>query len=158
MLEPDSEPYGDMSRIAVSRVIGEGVFDYKYTWRNNSDIIGSFIGCMVIAKVNFDAIIDLHCNIFDPTWRKGLEQVVCSIDTKLRIPLPERYMELPSGLPELKVAFCFPSLIIRENYAFYREWPKMEASIQFLLRWRGIVEEENKDWLINYLKAFNAYI
>ena len=34
----------------------------------------------------------------------------------------------------------------------------MEASIHFLLRWRGIIEDLGGDWLLNYLYAFNAYI
>ena len=34
----------------------------------------------------------------------------------------------------------------------------MEASIQFLLWWRGIVEDDNKEWLMNYLNVFKAYI
>ena len=40
-----------MKRIAVSRVIGEGVFKYDHSWRTNNDLIGLFIGCM--AKVGF---------------------------------------------------------------------------------------------------------
>ena len=34
----------------------------------------------------------------------------------------------------------------------------MEASIQFLLQWRGIVEDVSNDWLINYLNIFKDYI
>ena len=34
----------------------------------------------------------------------------------------------------------------------------MEASITFLLYWRGIVVEANKDWLTDYLNIFHAYI
>ena len=34
----------------------------------------------------------------------------------------------------------------------------MEANINFLLwRW-NIIVEENKDWIINYLQMFNAYV
>lgn len=100
---------------------------------------------MARERVDSDAIIHLCCSIFDPMWRKGLEQAVYSIDEKLRIPLPEKYMDLSPESPELKVSFRCPSLVIRNFFAFYREWPKMEASIQFLLHWRGIMEEENRD-------------
>ena len=120
-------------RISLSRAIGEGVFDYKFMWRMNNDITGSFIRCMARARVEPGAIICLYCNTFDPTWRKGLEQAIHSINNKLWIPLPEKYMDLPSGSPKLEVAYHRPSLIIRENFTFYREWTKMEASIQFLL-------------------------
>ena len=33
----------------------------------------------------------------------------------------------------------------------------MEASITFLLRWRGIIVEDNKEWVPQYLKLFNVY-
>lgn len=151
-------PVDDMTRFAISRALGEGVFDYQYTWRTNSDIIGSFIGCLVRAKVDANDIISLCRNLFVPTWRKGLEQAVFSIDGKFRIPLPERYMSLPVGHPDLITAPRRQSLFIRENFAFYKEWPKMEASLHFLLRWRGIIIEENKDWLLSYLHRFNAYV
>lgn len=88
----------------------------------------------------------------------GLEEAIKSIDEKLRIPLPKRYMAHPPGSPNLVVVIQCPSLVIRENLAFYKEWPKMEANIQFLLRWRGIVEDDSKDWLKNYLNIFKAYI
>ena len=32
-------PIDDMSRIAVSRALGEGIFSYDYSWRTNSDIV-----------------------------------------------------------------------------------------------------------------------
>ena len=50
------------------------------------------------------------------------------------------------------------SLFIKDNIKFYNTWPKMEASINFLLRWRGILEDPKKDWLSNFLQAFEAYI
>ena len=34
----------------------------------------------------------------------------------------------------------------------------MEESIHFLLRWRGIIEDPGKDWVMNYLWYFDAYI
>ena len=36
----------DMSRVAVSRVFGEGVFKYEFSWHTNNDILGSWIGCL----------------------------------------------------------------------------------------------------------------
>ena len=56
----------DTMRIVVRRVIGEGTFNYKYTWQINSDIIGTFIGCLARARVELWAMIRLYCNIFDP--------------------------------------------------------------------------------------------
>lgn len=127
------KPMDDISRITISRVIGEGIFNYNFTWRTNSNVIRSFIGCLARARVDTDAIICLCCSVFDPTWRKGLEQAICSIDGKMRIPLLEIYMEFLPGSLELDMAFHYPSLVIRENFTFYRECPKMEASIHFLL-------------------------
>ena len=34
----------------------------------------------------------------------------------------------------------------------------MEASLNFMLYWRGIIAEENKEWLTNYLQLFRAHI
>ena len=34
----------------------------------------------------------------------------------------------------------------------------MEANIQFLLWWRGIIEDNSKDWLRNYLRIFKSYV
>ncbi len=34
----------------------------------------------------------------------------------------------------------------------------MEASIKFFLWWRGIIEDNRKDFLMNYLNIFKAYI
>lgn len=103
-------------------------------------------------------MIRLCCNIFDPVWRKGLEEAIRNIDDKFRIPLLEKYMSLPPGSLELEVAYRWPSLLISENLAFLKEWPRMEANIQFLLQWRGIIEDYSKDWLRNYLNISNAYI
>ena len=44
-------PVDDMTRIVVNCVLGEGVFNYDFSWRTNSDIVGSFIGCLAKAKV-----------------------------------------------------------------------------------------------------------
>ena len=60
-------PMDDMSRLAVSREIGEGAFDYKFTWRTNNNILRSFTGCMVRARVDYRYIIHLYCDIFHPT-------------------------------------------------------------------------------------------
>lgn len=45
------KPIDDMTRIAVSQAIGEGSFNYDYTWWTNSDIIGTFIGCLARERV-----------------------------------------------------------------------------------------------------------
>jgi hypothetical protein len=34
----------------------------------------------------------------------------------------------------------------------------MEASVNFLLRWRGIIEDPSKSWLTDFLHIFEAYI
>ncbi len=34
----------------------------------------------------------------------------------------------------------------------------MDASIQFLRRWRGIIEDGGRAWLKNYLGIFKSYI
>ncbi len=96
-------------------------------------------------------MIRLCCNIFDLVWQMGLEEAIKSIDKKLRISLPKRYMAHPPTSSDSVVVIQHPSLAICENMAFYKEWPKMEASIQFLLQWRGIVKDDSKDWLKNYL-------
>ena len=59
----------DMSRIAVGKVISEGIFDYSYTWQTNNSIIGSFIGCLAKANVDHDLKIQLCNVIFQATWR-----------------------------------------------------------------------------------------
>ena len=151
-------PVDDMTRISISRALREGVFDYQYTWRTNSDIIGSFIGCLARAKVEAGDIIRLCHDLFVPTWWKGLEQAIHSINGKLRIPLPEKCIKLPVGSLDLEIAFHCPSLVIRESLVFYHEWPKMEASIHILLGWRRIIADDSRDWLIKYLHLFNAYI
>lgn len=148
----------DMTRFAVNRALGEESFDYSATWRTNSSIIGSFIGLMVRAKIPKEDIIRLCFDIFSTVWRKGLKKAVYSIDEKGRIPYPEKYMGLPEGAEELKTAPRRQSLCVREGLAFYKEWPRMEASITFLLRWRGIIVEDNKEWVPQYLKLFNVYI
>ena len=72
----------DMIRFAVSRALGEEVFDYTATWRTTSSIIGSFIGVMVRAKIGKEEIIRLCFDIFSPVWRKGLEKAIHNIDDK----------------------------------------------------------------------------
>ena len=148
----------DMTRFAVSRALGEEAFDYSAIWRTNSSIIGSFIGVMVRAKIPKEDIIRLCFDVFCPVWRKGLKKAVYSIDEKGRIPYPERYMGLPEGAEELKTAPRQLALSVREGLAFYKEWPRMEASITFLLRWRRIIAEDNNEWVHYYLKLFNVYI
>ena len=72
----------DMSHFAINKALGEGVFDYEYIWRINSNIIKTFIGYLARAKVLADDIIRLCRDLFVPTWRKGLDQVVYSIYNK----------------------------------------------------------------------------
>ena len=151
-------PVDDMTRFAMNKALGKGVFEYRFTWRTNSDIIGAFIGCLIRTNIQADHIIRLCRDLFVSAWRKGLEQAVHSIDNRFQIPYPEKYMSLPIGHPDLDTAPRRQSLIIRENLAFYREWTKMEASLNFLLRWRGIIMEDNRAWLTNYLRLFNAHI
>jgi hypothetical protein len=67
------------------------------------DIVGSFIGCLAKAKAEKWAIVRLCYNVFNPMWSVGLEEVVNSIDDKLRIPLPEQYMAHPPGSFELTI-------------------------------------------------------
>lgn len=148
----------EMTRFALNKALGEGVFNYEYTWRTNSDVIETLIGCLARAEINGDNIIRLCRNLFVPAWRKGLEQAVHSMDNRLRIPLPERYMSLPIGHPDLVTAPRRHSLIIRDNFKFMQEWPQMKNSLNFLLRWRGIIQEGNTRWLSEYLRQNNAYV
>ena len=94
----------DMTRFAMNKALGEGIFEYRYTWRTNSDIIGAFIGCLIRANIPADHIIRLCCDLFVPAWRKGLEKVVHNIDNRFWIPYPEKYMSLPIGHSELDTA------------------------------------------------------
>ena len=151
-------PIDDMSRVAISRALGEGVFNYEYTWRTNSDIIGLWVGCLARAGIDKWDIIRITYNTFDPSWLLGLEEVVANIDEKLRIPLPEAYMEMEEASKVPASNPRRPCLVIRDNPHFFREWPRMEVSINFLLRWRGIIDDPNQEWLRNYLKVYGAYI
>ena len=122
------KPVDDMTHFAVSRAIGEGVFDYSATWRMNSSIIGSFIGCSMRAKVGCGDDFKLCFDIFSPVWQKGLEKVVYSINKKFKIPLLEKYRSLPLGVVDLDTTPWWQSLIFRESLAFYKEWPHMEEN------------------------------
>ena len=86
------------------------------------------------AKIGREDIVKLCNDIFSPIWCKGREKAVYSIDEKFWIPLPEKYMSLPLGVADLETTPHWQSLIVRESLAFYKEWPHMEASINFLLR------------------------
>ena len=103
-------------------------------------------------------IIRITHNIFDPCWLVGLEIDVANIDAWLRIPLPNAYMEFEVNSQELERSSRCPCMVIRDNIQFFNEWPRMEMSINFLLRWRGIIEDPGRDWLTGYLRAFDAYI
>ena len=67
-------------------------------------------------------------------------------------------MSLPIGDADLVMATRRQVLMIRESLTFFKEWPRMVASIEFLLHWRGIIALENKDWVLNYLQLFHTYI
>ena len=50
-------PLDNMSQVAVSRALGEGVFSYDFTWRTNSDIVRIWVGCLVRVGVGIWDII-----------------------------------------------------------------------------------------------------
>lgn len=49
-------------------------------------------------------------------------------------------------------------LLIRDLITFNKFWPKMESSIYFLLRWKGVVVDTGREWLKIYLGMFNSYV
>ena len=133
-------------------------FSYQYSWRTNSDIVGLWVGCLARARVEKWDIIRITHNIFDPYWLVGLESVVANIDAWLRIPLPEAYIEFDVNSPKIGRSSRRPCMVIRDNVQFFREWPQMELCIKFLLRWRGILEDLEMDWLTNYPRVYDTYI
>ena len=74
-----------------------------------------------------------------------MEIVVANIDARLRIPLLEFYMEFEVDNPEIGRSLRCPCLVIKDNIKFFSEWSRMESSINFLLRWRVIVEDLGRD-------------
>ena len=116
------------------------------------------IGIMIRAKIGKDEIIRLCLDIFSPVWRKGLEKAIQSIDDKQQIPLPEKYMSFPIGDADLVTALRRQVLVIRESLTFFKEWPRMVANVEFLLRWQGIIAPEKIDWVQSYLQLFHTYI
>ena len=60
------QPINDMSQIAMSRTLGEGVFNYEYLWRTNRDIIGQWVGFLARVGVEKWDIVRLSYNLFDP--------------------------------------------------------------------------------------------
>ena len=100
-------------------------------WRTNRDIIGQWVGCHARAGVEKWDIVRLSYN---PCWLLVLEIVVANTDERLQIPLPEAYMEYELDSQELARSPRQPCLVIRDNIQFFQKWPKMEASINFLLR------------------------
>ena len=62
----------DMTHLAISQALGEGMFDYDFTWRTNSDIIGAFIGCLARDRIGKWKMFKLCSNLFDPIWCFGL--------------------------------------------------------------------------------------
>ena len=91
-------PMDDLSRVIISRVIGKQAFNYDFTRRTNSLVIGSFIACLARENIGHAEIISLCRNIFDPTWLERLENVALNINHQLRIPLPKVYMSLSPGI------------------------------------------------------------
>ena len=81
-----------------------------------------------------------------------------SLDNYNRVPLLENYMAFPPASSELVNAQRRPAIVIRNFQEFSKAWPKMEASLNFLLRWRGIRMDSDFEWLSNYLSIFQAYI
>ena len=84
--------------------------------------------------------------------------MVFSIDDKIKILLLEAYMAHQLDSFKLTISPKHPYLVVRDNILFFREWPRMEVGMQFLLRWRGIKEDPTREWLMTYLQAFDAYI
>jgi hypothetical protein len=50
-------PVDDMTRFAMNKTLGEGISEYRFTWRTNSDIIRVFIGCLIRANIQAEHII-----------------------------------------------------------------------------------------------------
>ena len=134
-----------MTRIVVNRAIDEGVFKYEYTWRKNSDIIGVFINCMEKVGINKWAMIRLRLNIFYSTWCQGIVEAITGLDEDQCVPLPEMYMEHPSGSLIVENIPRRPTLIIRDRVDFNMAWPKMEMCFHFLLGWRNILVATGQD-------------
>ena len=60
-------PIDYMSRVVVSKVLGEEIFNYEHSWKTNNNIIGLLIGCLARVGVAKWEIIRLGLNIFDPS-------------------------------------------------------------------------------------------
>lgn len=151
-------PVDNMTRFALCRALGEGNFDYAFLWRTNSDVIGAFIGCLAKAKINNWDMFRLCSNLFNSVWCIGLEEAIMGLDAEATAPPPEVYMVNPRGCPALSLANRRPALIIRDNIAFLKAWPKMLSSIHFLLRWRGIWSDSDNFWFVHYLTLFHTYV
>ena len=61
-----------------------------------------------------------------------------SFDNYNRVPLLKEYMAYPPGSFDLDNVQRRLAIVIRSYQEFSEAWPKMEASLNFLLRWRGI--------------------
>ena len=144
----------DMSRLAVSRVICEKYFKYDYTWRTKNEVFRSIVACLVRAQVSPQIIIHIYNNLFEDTWLKGLDHVVLSIIVNLEIPYLEDYVIHPLGSLLHSIINKRPILHLTNQAHFNLVRPNMYASIQFLLQWRGIIQDDNIDWIVNYLLYF----
>jgi hypothetical protein len=148
----------NMTRVVVSRAIGEGIFNYDFTWRTNSSIIGAFIGCLAKAELDKWEMSRLYSNLFNSVWTHGMEEAIRSLDDRGRVPAPEIYMSHPPVSLAMAFAPRRSAIVIRNSQDFFEAWPNMKVSINFLLRWRGIKDDFGNEWLLKYLNTFNAYI
>lgn len=103
-------------------------------------------------------MLRLCSNLFISVWCHGIEEAIMSLDEEARVPLPETYMASPPRIFDIDIVPRHPALAIRDIHEFSWAWPKMEASLKFLLRWRGIRADSNCVWLSNYHNIFNTYI
>ena len=88
----------DMTRLAMSRALGEGMFNQDFTWRTNSDIIGAFIGVLARARIGKWDMLKLCNNLFDLVQCYQLEEAIMSLDENAKVPLPKIYMAYPLGI------------------------------------------------------------
>lgn len=103
-------------------------------------------------------MVRLCSNLFNSVLCHGIEEAIMILDDKARVLLPETYMAYPPRSFDIAIVPRHPTLVIRDIHEFSRAWPKMEASINFLLRWRGVRDDQDCEWLLNYLNIFNSYI
>lgn len=89
----------DMTRFALCRALGEGNFDYAFSWRTNSDVIGAFIGCLAKAKINNWDMFRLCSNLFSSVWCTGLEEAIMGLDAEATVSPPRGLHGQPPRMP-----------------------------------------------------------